>query len=104
MGKLIRPVTSVLWYVLVVTVAVMVVSNETKLSQNFIERIGNAWSNLVNSDSFADAQTVPSHVDGDRSGQVDEREMTTAVWSLDEAMQLFGCSQKRGFGVAAPAT
>jgi hypothetical protein len=104
LGKLITIGFKVGWYFLVLLVVLSVSSGAVSNADRIVNRVREVWSALTTPDSLADAQNIPSHVDGDWSGQVDGSETTSAAWSLDNAMQSLGCSQKRGFDVAVPAT
>ena len=104
MGKLIAIGFKVTWYALVLFVVLSVFSGAVSNADRIAKRVREVWSAFTTPDSLADAQNIPSHVDSDWSGQVKGSATTSAAWSLDDAMQLLGCSHKRGFDVAVPAT
>ena len=104
MGKLIAIGFKVGWYSLVLFVVLSVSSGAASNADRVVNRVREVWSAYTTPDSLADAQNTPSHVDGDWSGQVDGSATTSATWSLDDATQLLGCSRKRMFDVAVPAT
>ncbi len=104
MGKLIAIGSKVGWYSLVFFVVLSVSSGALSNADRIVNRVREVWSAYMTPDSLADAQNIPSHVGGDWSGQLDGDETTSAEWHLDDATQLLGCSQKRMFDVAVPAT
>jgi len=104
LGKLIAIGFKVTWYALVLFVVLSVFSGAVSNADRIAKRVREVWSAFTTPDSLADAQNIPSHVDSDWSGQVNGSATTSAAWSLDDAMQLLGCSHKRGFDVAVPAT
>jgi hypothetical protein len=104
LGKLIAIGFKVGWYFLVLFVVLSIASGTVRNADRIADRVREVWSAFTTPDSLADAENIPSHDDGDWSGQVDGGETTSVAWSLDDAMQLLGCSQKRGFDVAVPAT
>jgi len=104
LGKLIAIGFKVTWYALVLFVVLSVFSGAVSNADRIAKRVREVWSAFTTPDSLADAQNIPSHVDSDWSGQVKGSATTSAAWSLDDAMQLLGCSHKRGFDVAVPAT
>ena len=104
MGKLIAIGFKAGWYFVVLFVVLSVTSGAVTNAESIVGRVRQVWSAFTTPDSLADAQNIPSHVDSDWSGQVKGSATTSAAWSLDDAMQLLGCSHKRGFDVAVPAT
>ena len=103
MGKLIAIGFKAGWYFVILFVVLSVTSGAATNADSIVGRVRQLWSDFTTPDSLADAQNIPSHGDSDWSGQVNGSE-TNVAWSLDNAIQLLGCSQKRGFDVAIPAT